>query len=73
MALMSATVVMQEGSRMENFYASKSYRKGFDFLSQELVQALADDVVKGCNRLFPAGKCPWSWVPEAPAYCCTKP
>ena len=63
MALMSATVVMQEGSRMENFYASKSYRKGFDFLSQELVQALADDVVKGCNRLFEASRPPCGEMP----------
>ena len=63
LALMSATVVMQEGSRMENFYASKSYRKGFDFLSQELVQALADDVVKGCNRLFEASRPPCGEMP----------
>ena len=63
MALMSATVVMQEGSRMENFYASKSYRKGFDFLSQELVQALADDVVEGCNRLFEASRPPCGEMP----------
>ena len=48
---------------MENFYASKSYRKGFDFLSQELVQALADDVVKGCNRLFEASRPPCGEMP----------
>ena len=45
MALMSATVVMQEGSRMENFYASKSYRKGFDFLASSRPHDL------------PAGRC----------------
>ena len=63
MALMSATVVMQEGSRMENFYSSKSYRKGFDFLSQELVQTLADDVVNGCDRLFEASRPPCGEMP----------
>lgn len=56
MASMSAVVVMKDGSRMENFYLSKSYRKGFEFLSEELVRELADDVVKGCERLFKAGR-----------------
>lgn len=56
MASMSAVVVMKDGSRMENFYSSKSYRKGFEFLSEELVRELADDVVKGCERLFKAGR-----------------
>lgn len=56
MASMSAVIVMKEGSRMENFYSSKSYRKGFEFLSEELVRELADDVVKGCERLFKAGR-----------------
>lgn len=56
MASMSAVVVMKEGSRMENFYASKSYRKGFEFLTDSLVEELADEVVKGCERLFKAGR-----------------
>lgn len=56
MASMSAVAVMKDGSRMENFYSSKSYRKGFEFLSEELVRELADDVVKGCERLFKAGR-----------------
>lgn len=56
MASMSAVIVMKDGSRMENFYSSKSYRKGFEFLSEELVRELADDVVKGCERLFKAGR-----------------
>ncbi len=63
MALMSAVTVMQEGSRMENFYASKSYRKGFEFLSEQLVRELADEVVKGCSRLFEAGRPPCGEMP----------
>lgn len=63
MALMSSVIVMQKGSRMENFYASKSYRKGFEFLSEQLVRDLADEVVKGCSRLFEAGRPPCGEMP----------
>ena len=56
MASMSVVTVMKEGSRMENFYSSKSYRKGFEFLSKELVEDLAEEVVRGCGRLFKAGR-----------------
>ena len=56
MASMSAVIVMKDGDRLENFYSSKSYRKGFEFLSDTLVEELASDVVKGCSRLFEAGR-----------------
>ena len=56
MASMSAVIVMKDGDRLENFYSSKSYRKGFEFLSDTLVDELASDVVKGCSRLFEAGR-----------------
>ena len=63
MASMSAVIVMKDGDRLENFYSSKSYRKGFEFLSDTLVEELASDVVKGCSRLFEAGRpscgAPW--------------
>ena len=56
MASMSAVIVMKDGDRLENFYSSKSYRKGFEFLSDSLVDELASDVVNGCSRLFEAGR-----------------
>ncbi len=58
LAAISATVVMQEGSRIENFYASRSLRQGFEFLSKKIVKELANNVVEGCNRLFEAGRPP---------------
>lgn len=63
MARMSATVVMKNGSRMENFYSSRSYRKGFEFLSEELAASLADEAVKGCMRLFEASRPPCGEMP----------
>ncbi len=58
LALIAATVVMQEGSRIENFYASHSLRKGFEFLNEDIIKVLAHNVVEGCNRLFEAGRPP---------------
>lgn len=63
MAAMAAVVVMKDGSRMENFYASKSFRKGFEFLTEELVEELAANVTNGCLRLFEAGRPPCGEMP----------
>ncbi len=58
LAAIAATVVMQEDSRIENFYASRSLRQGFEFLSEGIVKELAHNVVEGCSRLFEAGRPP---------------
>lgn len=63
MAAMAAVVVMKEGSRMENFYSSRSFRTGFEFLSEDLVEELASNVTEGCSRLFQAGRPPCGEMP----------
>lgn len=63
MAAMAAVVVMRDGSRMENFYASKSFRMGFEFLTEELVEELAATVTEGCLRLFKAERPPCGEMP----------
>lgn len=51
-----ATVIMQDGDRTENFYTSKSYRKGFELLEGDIAGELAGNAVKGCSFLFGASQ-----------------
>ncbi|MBQ0006367.1 MAG: TldD/PmbA family protein [Alistipes sp.] len=51
-----ATVIMQDGERTENFHASKSFRQGFEFINNALVENLAEETVKGCSFLFNASQ-----------------
>lgn len=48
--------IMQKGDKIENFYSARSFRKGFEWLSDDLVSELAHEVVDGTNLLFEAGK-----------------
>lgn len=48
--------VMQSGDQIENSYSARSFRKGFEWLSDELVDMLAKDVVDKTNILFGATK-----------------
>ena len=63
MASAVAIVIMSKGSRIENFYTSKSFRMGAEFLSNELIENLAEDAVKQCNRLFDAERPPCGEMP----------
>jgi len=56
MGSMSATVIMKDGGRTENFYNSRSFRQGFEFLNDTMVKELAESVVKGCSFLFGASQ-----------------
>ncbi|MCG6186003.1 TldD/PmbA family protein [Maribellus maritimus] len=47
---------MQKGDKIENFYSARSFRKGFEWLNDDLVAELAREVVDGTNLLFEAGK-----------------
>ncbi len=48
--------VMQKDKRIENSYVSRSYRQGFEFLNDELVDLLADEGIKQTSLLFEATK-----------------
>lgn len=56
MASLVCVVVMQKDGKIENAYASKSFRTGFEFLTDELIDDLATEAVDNCNILFGAGK-----------------
>lgn len=51
-----AVCIMQRGKQIENSYSSRSYRKGFEWLTDELVEELATEVVDRTNILFDATK-----------------
>ena len=48
--------IMKKGDQIENSYAARSFRKGFEFLSDELVDVLAKEAVDKTNILFEATK-----------------
>ena len=48
--------VMEENGRMENNYAARSYRKGFEFLSDDIIEVLAREVVDHTAIMFKAVK-----------------
>lgn len=51
-----AVCIMEENGQMENGFASRSYRKGFEFLSDDIVETLAREAVDNTAILFKAVK-----------------
>ena len=47
---------MQIGQQIENAYAARSFRKGFEWITDELVDELAVETVNRTKLLFKAGK-----------------
>ncbi len=56
MVTLSASCIMEENGKVENSYSARSYRKGFDFLSDDLVDILAREAVDNTSILFQAIK-----------------
>lgn len=48
--------IMQKGDKIENSYSARSFRKGYEWLTDELVNELATEVVERTNLLFEATK-----------------
>jgi TldD protein len=48
--------VMQKGEQIENSYAARSFRKGFEWVTDDLVNEIAESAVKNTNLLFEAVK-----------------
>jgi TldD protein len=48
--------IMKRGEQIENAYASRAFRKGFEFLNKDLVESLAQEAVDKTNILFDATK-----------------
>jgi TldD protein len=56
MATFSVMSIMQQGQQIENAYAARSFRKGFEWMSDELVDELAREAVDRTSLLFDAVK-----------------
>ncbi|WP_321287851.1 metallopeptidase TldD-related protein [uncultured Sunxiuqinia sp.] len=56
MVSLGAFCVMEKQGKIENAYSSRSFRKGFEFLNDELVSLLATEVVDRTSLLFEATK-----------------
>lgn len=48
--------IMQRGEQIENSYSARSFRKGFEWLSDELIEELANETIEKTNILFDAVK-----------------
>ena len=56
MIIFGAVCIMQKGEQIENAYSAHSFRKGFEWLNEDLVDELAKEAVAKTNILFEATK-----------------
>lgn len=56
MVSLGAVCVMEEDGKFENAYSARSYRKGFEFLSDDLIDVIAREAVDQTSILFKAVK-----------------
>lgn len=56
MVTLGAVCIMEENGKMENGYAARAYRKGFDFLTDDIVEIIAREAVDSTSILFKAVK-----------------
>lgn len=56
MSLMSGSCTMEQGDKIENGYASRAYRKGFEYLNNDLIETLAKEAVAQTSLMFEAIK-----------------
>lgn len=56
MVSLGATCVMEENGKIENGYAARSYRQGFEFLTDDMVDTIAREAVANTAILFKAVK-----------------
>ncbi|KAA6319898.1 Metalloprotease TldD [termite gut metagenome] len=53
-ASLSVVCIMEENGKIENAHSSRSYRKGFEFLNDDIVKVIAREVVEKTSILFQA-------------------
>lgn len=56
MSVMYGSCVMQRDGKIESGYASRAYRKGFEFLNNDLIETLAQEAVSQTRLMFDAIK-----------------
>lgn len=56
LASLGATCIMEKDGQIENSYSARSFRMGFEFLTDDIVDTIAWEVVQRTSRLFEAVK-----------------
>lgn len=56
MVTLSAVCIMEENGRFENSHSARAYRKGFEFLSDDIIDVIAREAVENTSILFKAIK-----------------
>jgi TldD protein len=56
MAVLVGVCIMEDKGKIENFYVTRGFRTGFEFLTNDLVDELSEEVVKRTALLFDATK-----------------
>jgi len=56
MSIMSGSCTMEQDGKIENGYCSRAYRKGFEFLNEELIETIAREAVAQTSLMFEAIK-----------------
>lgn len=56
MCVMYGSCTMEQNGKIESGYASRAYRKGFEFLSSDLIEMLATEAVAQTSLMFEAVK-----------------
>jgi TldD protein len=54
MVSLSTFCVMEKNGRIENAYSARSFRKGAEFLTDELIESISADVVRLTSQMFEA-------------------
>jgi len=56
MVSLSAFCIMEDKGKVENFHSARSFRKGVEFLTDDVVEVIAREAVEGASRMFKAVK-----------------
>jgi TldD protein len=56
MATLGVTCIMEENGKTENYYAARAFRKGAEFLTDDVVETIAREATEGAARMFTAVK-----------------
>ena len=56
MVTLGAVCIMEENGKVENGYAARAYRRGFEFLTDDVVEVIAREAVDNTSILFKAIK-----------------
>lgn len=56
MVTLGATCIMEENGKYENSYSARSYRRGYEFLTDDIIDIIAREAVEATSILFQAVK-----------------